>query len=184
MEMINYEKLLPPQPEEDVVSFAYEDGAFQKNYLIYRSERVYEPLEERMKDAVAVSCSACGQRFHAEKVSAEGCGRGYASAPFGWRNWSPGGDVISGRHTLCPLCGAAAETVHIGSMRVYGGEIVEDAWVSILSRLPVEGRKDRLALTQWCIRRCVNKQGETRHEVWPYTAYVVEERKVDRKSVV
>lgn len=179
-EQINYEELLPVRPAEDVVSFACESGAFEKQYLIYRSERVYEPLEDRMRDAARVSCTACGRRFHAEKINAGGCHPGYAPAPFGWWNDGTNEQVISGNHTLCPCCGAKAVTVHIGNMRLYGGELVDDAFVSVLSRLPVEDRKDRLVLTAWCVRRCINKQAETRFEIWPYTAWVVEERKVVR----
>ena len=180
MQQINYAELLPAQPEEDVVAFACQKGAFQDNYLIYQSDRVLDPLEGRMKDKVRVVCSACGEHFYADKIKADGCGRGYAPAPFGWRNWNPGDDIISGQHTLCPLCGATAETVHIGGMRLYGGELVDDCFVTILSRLPVEGRTDRLAVTDWCIRRCIGKEGQTRYEVWPYTAWVVEEKKITR----
>lgn len=179
-DQINYEELLPVRPAEDVVSFACESGAFEKQYLIYRSERIYEPLENRMRDAARVSCTACGQHFHAEKIKVYGCHPGYAPAPFGWWNDGTNEQVISGNHTLCPCCGAKAETVHTGSMRLYGGELVDNAFVSVLSRLPVENQRDRLVLTDWCIRRCINKQAETRFEIWPYTAWVVEERKVVR----
>lgn len=180
MEQINYEELLPVRPEEDVVAFACQNGAFKNNYLIYKSVLVRDPLEDRMKDAVRVTCSACGEHFYADKIKADGCGRGYAPAPFGWRNWNPGDDIISGQHTLCPLCGAEAETVHVGNMRLYRGELVNEEWVSVLSRLPVKEKRDRLVLIEWCVRQCVNKQAEIRYEVWPYTAWMVEERKVVR----
>lgn len=181
MEGINYEKLLPGQPAEDVVSFAREKSStFQKNYLIYRSDRVYEPLEDRMEDAVLVICTACGGRFHADKIKAEGCAHSYSPAPFGWNNVSKKVSVISGNHTICPCCGQEAETVHVGSMRLYSGELVDDAWVSVLTRVSVEGKQDRLALLDWCVRRCIDKQGQIRYEVWPYTAWVVEEKKIVR----
>lgn len=180
MEQINYEKLIPQQPVSDVVACALEKGAFKKSYLVYRSDRIYEPLEDRCIDAVRVACSACGRTFHAEKVPAGGCSRSYSPAPFGWRNSDIADPVISGSQTLCPLCGAEARVIHIGDMRAYGGELIDDAWATELSRLPVEGLTDRLVLTDWCIRRCINKQGVTRYEIWPYTAWVVEEKKVVR----
>lgn len=180
MEQINYEELLPSRPTEDVVAFACQKGAFKKQYLIYRSDRVYEPLEDRMKGAVRVACTACGQHFYAEKVKAGGCHPSYAPAPFGWWNDRTTEQIISGSRTLCPCCGAEAETVHVGKMRIYDGELVDDVWVSILSWLPVEGKRDRLVLTDWCVRRCISKQAEIRFEIWPYTAWVVEERKVVR----
>ena len=73
MEQINYEQLIPAQPEEDVVAFAIDRGAFQGNYLIYKSDRVYDPLEDRVRDMVQVACSACGEQFYAEKIQAGGC---------------------------------------------------------------------------------------------------------------
>ncbi len=177
---INYEKLIPQKPVTDVVAYALEKGAFQKSYLVYRSDRAYEPLGGQRIDAVLVACSACGREFHAEKIPAAGCSCSYSPAPFGWRNDQLAKSVISGDKTLCPLCGAEAKVVHIGNIRTYGGELVDDAWVTELSQLPVEGLTDRLVLTDWCIRRCVNKQGATRYETWPYTAWVVEEKKVVR----
>ena len=39
-EQINYERLLPKLPEEDIVGFAREQGAFRTNYLIYRHDKV------------------------------------------------------------------------------------------------------------------------------------------------
>lgn len=65
-------------------------------------------------------------------------------------------------------------------MRSYGGELIDDTWVTELSRLPIEGLADRLVLTEWCIRRCINKQGTVRYEIWPFTAWVVEEKKIVR----
>ena len=180
MEQINYEKLIPQKPITDVVAFARQSGEFENAYLIYRSERVYEPLEDRTCDAVSVTCSACGCTFYAEKILAGGCRNSYATAPFGWRDEQMPNAVIDGDKALCPCCGREAKTVHIGSMRAYGGELIDDAWVTELSRLPVEGMTDRLVLLDWCIRRCINKQGAVRYEIWPFTAWVVEEKKVVR----
>ena len=44
MEQINYEKLIPQEPITDVVAFAQQQGEFENAYMIYRSERVYDPL--------------------------------------------------------------------------------------------------------------------------------------------
>lgn len=180
MEQINYEKLIPQEPIADVVAFAQQNGAFESAYLIYRSERIYDPLKIGTVDSVKITCSSCGHTFHAEKVQAGGCRHSYAPAPFGWRGELMTNAVIDGDQTLCPCCGKEAKTVHVGSMRAYGGELVDDAWVTELSRLPVEGLTDRLVLTDWCIRRCINKQGAVRYEIWPYTAWVVEEKKIVR----
>ena len=179
MEQINYENLIPTQPEQDVVGYAYQTGAFKRGYLIYKADREYVPLKDRWCQVVHVVCSECEREFHAMKIEAGGCGHGGFAAPFGWWNEATGESVISGSETACPYCGQPAETVHVGNIGRCG-EIVDDVWVSILSRLPVAGRQDRLVLTDWCIRRCVSKQGRTRHEIWPYTAWVVEEKKIVR----
>ncbi|MCI9506126.1 MAG: hypothetical protein HFF62_05975 [Oscillospiraceae bacterium] len=180
MEQINYEKLIPQEPITDVVAFAQQQGEFENAYMIYRSERVYDPLNIGTVCSVKVTCSACGHTFYAEKVPAGGCRHSYAPAPFGWRDEQMPNAVIDGDKTLCPSCYKEAKTVHVGSMRAYGGELIDDAWVTELSRLPVEGLADRLVLTEWCIRRCINKQGTVRYEIWPFTAWVVEEKKIVR----
>lgn len=181
MEQINYEKLIPTRPEQDVVGYAYQAGAFKRGYLIYKADREYVPLEDRWHQVVSVVCSECEREFHAMKINAGRCAKtAYTAAPFGWFNEVTGESVISGRETTCPYCGQNAKTIHVGSISRSYNEIVDDVWVSVLSRLPVTGRRDRLVLTDWCIRRCINKQGHTRHEIWPYTAWVVEEKKIVR----
>ena len=180
MEQINYEKLIPQEPITDVVAFAQQQGEFENAYMIYRSERVYDPLNIGTVCSVKVTCSACGHTFYAEKVPAGGCRHSYAPAPFGWRDEQMPNAVIDGDKTLCPSCYKEAKTVHVGSMRSYGGELIDDTWVTELSRLPVEGLADRLVLTEWCIRRCIDKQGTVRYEIWPFTAWVVEEKKIVR----
>ena len=180
MEQIDYEPLLPKEPLADIVSLAKQSSRFDRHYLVYCSGRRYLPLEDRTEDAVQVTCSACGESFLADKVGAGGCHPAYAPAPFGWFHPMRKEPVISGEKTTCPLCGETAKTVHIGNIRTYGGELVDDVWVTELTRLPAEGQRDRLALLEWCIRRCINKQGATRFEIWPFTAWVVEEKKVVR----
>lgn len=180
MEQINYEKLLPAQPRADVVGLALEAGVFTDSYLLYRSDRRVLPLEDRTEDAVRVTCTACGTSFLADKVRAGGCHAAWTPAPFGWRSPTEHRGVISGQDQRCPCCGKRGTALHAGSIRTYGGEVVDDAWVTEVLRLPAEGRRDRLAILEWCVRRCIDKAAQTRYEVWPYTAFVVEEKKVVR----
>ncbi len=140
MEGIDYERLLPQEPLTDIAGFARQNGRFQKHYLIYRSERRYVPLEERTEDAVSVTCSACGKSFYADKIRAGGCHPAYAPAPFGWFHPMRNEPMISGQETVCPLCGEPAKTVHIGNIRTYGGELVDDVWVTELARIPWRAR--------------------------------------------
>lgn len=50
----------------------------------------------------------------------------------------------------------------------------------MMSRLPVEGYKDRFVLTEWLVKRRIEKSGESRYTTYPYSAWVVEEKKVVR----
>ena len=154
-----------------------EQEFFQEEYLIYKAGRVYEPLEDRMRPAVEVVCTNCGNSFFAEKVDAGGCSAGYAPAPFGWYHHETSESVISGSLTLCPICGCEVKVMHVGSIP---RGIEKGAWITMMSRLPVEGYKDRFVLTEWLVKRRIEKSGESRYTTYPYSAWVVEEKKVVR----
>lgn len=177
MEQINYEPLLPKAPPVDLVQWALEQEVFQQEYLIYKAGRVYEPLENRMRPAVEVVCTHCGKTFYAEKVDAGGCSACYAPAPFGWYHREMSESVISGSLTMCPVCGCEVKVVHVGSIP---RGIEDGAWITTMSRLPVEGRKDRFVLTEWLVKRWIEKSGKSRYTTDPYSAWVVEEKKVVR----
>lgn len=177
MEQIDYTKLLPTEPPEGLVSWLLSEGGFSKEYLIYKYARRYIPLEERWEDCVEVTCTECGRSFEADKIRAGGCSAGYARAPFGWHNPEYGDSVISGDHTLCPVCGTECETVHIGSIP---RGIANYAYTSVVSRIKVEGKMDRLLLTDWRSGRYIDKQGHSSFKHNIYTAWVVEEHKIVR----
>lgn len=177
MEQIDYASILPKTPPVDLVHWALKQEAFQREYLIYKAGRVYEPLEERMRPAVEVVCTHCGQTFYAEKVAAGGCSASYAPAPFGWYHQEMSESVISGSYSMCPECGCEVKVVHVGSIP----RGIEDCiWITTMSRLPVEGRKDRFVLTEWLVKRWIKKSGEIQYTTDPYSAWVVEEKKVVR----
>lgn len=177
MEQIDYAPLLPKTPPVDLVQWALEREAFQQEYLIYKAGRVYEPLEDQLHPAVEVVCTHCGEKFFAEKVDAGGCSAAYATAPFGWHHPKMPESVISGRKAMCPVCGCDVKVVHVGSIP---RGIEKCAWITTMSRLPVEGRKDRFVLTDWLVTRQIEKSGQSRYTTGPYSAWVVEEKKVVR----
>lgn len=177
MEQIDYASLLPKTPSVDLVQWALEQDVFQKEYLIYKASRVYEPLEDQMRPAVEVVCTNCGKKFFAEKVDAGGCSVAYAPAPFGWYHHEMSESVISGSITMCPSCGCDVKVVHVGAIP----RGIEDcAWITIVSRLPMEGYKDRLVLADWMVKRQIEKSGNSQYTTEPYSAWVVEEKKVVR----
>ena len=175
MEQINYVPLLPKEPPADLISWALQQGALNKEYLIYRDGRRYLPLEDRVENCVEVVCSACENEFTATKVRAPGCSQAYAPAPFGWWNEEASESVISGNGTICPYCGGHMETKHIGNIR---DVVTQRVWVAVFYRLPVEGRKDRLLIVDWMIARDIDKRGNSKYWTHLHSAWVIEEKKI------
>ena len=164
-------------PPEGLVRWTLDRGAFRREYLIYRSAWEYEPLEGHKVPVAEVVCSQCGRTFHAQKIDAGGCCRSYAPAPFGWWNDLTGETVISGSFSTCPYCGTAAEVKHVSNIPA---GLDQYAYVTEVRRLPMEGKQDRLALMDWQVNRHIDKRGQTRFSVRPWTAWVVEEKKIVR----
>lgn len=179
MEGINYTALLPKEPPEGLTGWLLSNGGFVEEFLIYRSGRRYVPLEERWEDCVEVICTACEQSFAADKVHTGTCHNAYAPAPFGWYNPRTSEAVICNQHTICPVCGASCTTAHIGNM---SAGITRNEFTTVMSRVTVEGSRDRLALVEWKTTRQIDKRGVTRFGHTLYAAYVVEERKIVRIS--
>lgn len=176
-ETINYAPLLPAEPPEGMTQWVLAQGKLNREYLIYKAAREYAVLEDAWKPAVEVTCTACGRSFLAAKVSAGGCHNGYAPAPFGWINPVLHESVISGNSTMCPFCNQKGETVHIGRMPC---GITQNEYTTVISRLSVPGKRDRLLLTDWQTSRWIDKQGESHYRNHIYTAWVVEEKKIVR----
>lgn len=177
MKQINYVPLLPKEPPADLIGWALQQGALNKEYLIYRDGRRYLPLEDRVENCVEVLCSACENEFTATKMRATGCSQTYAPAPFGWWNEEASESVISGNSTICPYCGGHMETKHIGSIR---DVLTQRVWVAVFYRLPVEGRKDRLLIVDWMIARDIDKRGNSKYWTHLHSAWVIEEKKIVR----
>lgn len=174
---IDYAALISKEPPEGLMQYAMTKPELNKEYLVYRAGSYYEPLEDRRKAAVEVTCTDCGGTFYAEKIEAGGCSRSWAPAPFGFRHPETGEEIISGNHMQCPFCGAETAACHIGNMRNW---ITEETWVTDISKLPVEGKTDRLLLREWNVYREIDKQGKSRYGRHLWTAWVVEERKIIR----
>lgn len=176
-ETINYAPLLPEEPPEGLTQWVLAQGKLNKEYLIYKAAKEYAVLEDAWKPAAEVTCTACGRTFLAEKINAEGCHNSYAPAPFGWMNPAFHESVISGNSTMCPFCNQKGETVHIKQVPC---GITQNEYTTVISRLSVEGKQDRLLLTDWQTSRWIDKQGESHYRNKIYTAWVVEEKKIVR----
>lgn len=178
MEQINYVPLLPKAPPEDIVGWTLSQGALKEEYLVYRSARRYLPLEDRSEDCVEVTCSACGNRFYADKIKTGGCHNAYAPAPFGWFNDLTTEPVISGSITNCPYCGEGMQTKHIGNMGQFGERV--QTWVAVFYKLPVQGKRDRLCIVDWMVEKTIDKEAQTHFRTHLWSEWVVEEKKIVR----
>ena len=96
MEQIDYTGYLPAEPPEGLLGWAMTQGAFQREYLIYKAVWEYDPLENRSRRVVEVCCTACERNFIAEREEAGECCRSYAPAPFGFRNEEEGAAAAAG----------------------------------------------------------------------------------------
>ena len=172
METKDYSDLLPLDPPEGAMEWMKRQGAFPKEYMIYRAEYYHDPLTGEKVKGVRVRCTACGYDAIERYVPADCCGRGYAPAPFGFFNSVYLEDVISGRCTVCPECGAKLEARHIGAMP---GGIMQEAWCMTVGRV-----EDKLALLGWLFRRHIDKEGKSDYWTLPYEAYVIEEKRIVR----
>lgn len=177
MDNIDYAPLIQRNPPEDLTEFVLKQGGFPNEYLIYRAGWAYDPLEDRKVQAVEVTCTACGYKFYAEKVDAAGCARSWAPAPLGWHHPTMTEDVISGSSAICPHCGHGAEVIHVGAIN---GNIDTYQYTTQAIRLDVDGQTPRFALLEWQTARYIDKNGRKSYHSRPWTAWVVEEKKIVR----
>lgn len=172
MEQRDYSADLPTRAPDGVLEWLMEQGAFRKQYLIYRVEYYHNPLTGEKVKGVKVTCTECGRSIICDYVHAGGCGMNYSPAPFGFFNPLTTEAVISGSCTICPECGAQAEAKHIGAIPT---GILDEAWCMTVGRL-----EDKLVLYGWLFRRSIDKAARSEYWSMPYEAYVVEKKKIVR----
>lgn len=167
MEAEEYLSRLNLQPPIGMLDWMAEK--FQTEYLIYHCEYERDYLSGEKTKAVRVTCTACGESWHADYAPAAACG--YSSAPFGFYNREYSDTIFTGRSTICPNCGHTVTGRHIGS---FGrrNEIEQNKWAMSIGRID-----DNLVLYGWIFKRLIGKQADSRIEASPYEAYVFEEKK-------
>lgn len=179
MEQRNYEKDMPEYPPVGMIDWLKGKGLLSKHLLIYRADRIRNPLSGEFEKMVKLTCSACHDVQWAAHIPAGGCHNSYLPAPFGFLNPANNKPTISGEKTVCPMCGAAVEAVHIGSFR--RNKTVYETWPMTIHRVAgIAGQADRLALMGWYVSKNITSEGNEEISVIPYEGYVVEERKVVR----
>lgn len=178
MEQMNYSSMLPTDPPGDVVTWLFNRGCFKKEYIVYKSAWVKNPLTGIKERMVNCTCSACENEWYEQRVEAGGCHNAYAPAPFGFRNSEYNDSVIDGQVTICPFCDTEAQAVHIGNIR--NTRAVDEIYPITVDRICDHISKYYIAIIAWRIVRVLHKDGHMRFEKYPYEAYVCENRKIVR----
>ena len=167
-DQINYEEILPRQPSEGALAWCIRTK-LKTEYAIYRDTYYRDPLTGMKENGVSVTCSACGGSWIAEKVRGADCGKGWA--PFGFIN----GVMKIGPEDKpqCPQCGTELRAKHIGQLSRAG--IDDNVYFCEPWQLG-----SKFVLIGWRCERNIGKDAEKVYRMWPYEAYVFEERKTVR----
>lgn len=166
MEQHDYAAELPQEPPEGLIPWLQKKGKLQEHVIWYKAAWVHDPLTGQRKRMAQLRCSACGDTMYADRIPNPG-------HTFGYFDPKSGHPVSHGNHVHCPMCGCAAEALHVGRGR--GGRYGKEYWPLTITRVG-----DRLALVGWCVGKYISCEGEESVSCRQYEAYVVEERKVVR----
>lgn len=166
MEQHDYAAELPQEPPEGLIPWLQKQGKLQEHVIWYKAAWVHDPLTGQRKRMAQLRCSACGDTMYAGRIPNPG-------HTFGYVDPESGHPVSHGNHVRCPMCGCAAEALHVGRGR--GGRYGKEYWPLTITRVG-----DRLALVGWCVGKYISCEGVERISCRQYEAYVVEERKVVR----
>lgn len=166
MEQHDYAAELPQEPPEGLIPWLQKKGKLQEHVIWYKAAWVHDPLTGQRNRMAELHCSACGDTMYADRIPKPG-------ATFGYFDPESRHPVSNGNHVRCPMCGCAAEALHVGRGR--GGRYGKEYWPLTITRVG-----DRLALVGWCVGKYISCEGVERISCRQYEAYVVEERKVVR----
>ena len=178
-EQFNYLPYLSElEPPGGLTRWAARQGNLKQQYIIYRSGwRPAEQGNKKERCALAV-CTAChGEMELASAEAKPECWRAQPRIGF----YSPETDepVYSGDEITCPMCGSIVKVRHTSEI---GDLFALREWTAQVTRIPAEGKTDRLAIVEWVTERHIDRQGVSRYRTFLWDAYVVEERKLVRTA--
>ncbi len=175
-EVTDYTKYLPIQPPKKLIPWLCEQGYFQSQYIVYRADWEYEPLEKKKVKVVRGHCTACGRDFIAPYWKPECfCHNAHPPAPFGFFNEATTEYIISGDETFCPICGTDVKVYHCSNIDSRQGSVTDAQYP-----LTVHNIKGNLALLCWRIQLIMDNRGNRRYTSDPYDGYVFEKKKAIR----
>jgi len=167
-----------PRTTPDYLRAWAEARTWTENVLLFKCDWLTDPMTELRSKAARCRCTACGESFWLDWISGGFCRYGSAGGIRLYEEGKPK-EVTDWSSCRCPECGAEVKARHIRSGSVYGSDF---AYPITLHRIPEEGKKDRLALVEWQVRKNFDGAGVRHFEYLPYEAIVAEETALRRIS--
>lgn len=155
----NIVEKLPDQPD-GAIEYFKQLGELEHHLLIYRVAYVKNTLTSKSEKMVEIKCTACGETFYLDYISADGCcHNGYSRAPFGFYNVETQEEIINGDSLLCPCCGEETKAIHIGSFSR------DSFYVNSFDFVSVHLIEGCLALLRWRFNHYYTKDGNGHFEI-------------------
>lgn len=177
--MRDYIAELPKEAPVGLIGWALQDGGLDTAGLTYEVEWVADNspdaiLEERCRKVkmVRCSCSECGRSFLADWAPVNLLRSG-EKVKYGFRvTTAHYSDIASDRDSmLCPVCQTPVSVRHAPSLR--DGEFTaSECYVMAASLMAGEEGEKPLVLTEYHLRRRVNRYGMERFEALPEDSWI------------
>lgn len=170
----NYCADLPKEAPEYLREWA-EAREWPNNEILFKAGWVRDPLTGMKERAAECRCTACGKRFWADWVSG---GSECHHGGYGCGIRLDGPKILTDYDKCrCPECGAEVKAKHITGAYEYAAEA---AWPMTLHRIPEAGKKDRLAMVCWRVRKTFDREGRRHIDIHAYEGVVAEEKAMRR----
>lgn len=178
-----YLELLPTEPPQEIYKWIEEQGPFRdedyKNHLVYRPDKITNPLTGDTEKVMRCHCLACGSDFTAAymEASAPCCHAGYAATPAhaGWYNSYTQKEVYAYQYTECPEC---HKKVYVyGSYDMHNGRHLETVPI-----LTVENKQSCLILIEWGISIYIDKYGVMEYRPYAKNGYIADGKRIIRAT--
>lgn len=167
MEQENYLEQISNVPPPEVEAHARK--LFSTNYIVYKSEFVFNPLTGQKERMAWCRCTACNETIYETYLPA-GCHKGLPS----FINSQTNEQIGSGQDTICPICGAQVTAHH--STSIGQSRCMQQVFPINLQKL----KDNKVALLQWVAERRVNHNGEVTVVIEPCEGFVFESKKAVR----
>ncbi len=163
MEQRDYSEILQKQPTADLIPWLEKRGELQQSFLIYKNMWGVNPVTGKKDRMEQVKCSSCGGETWARLVEHLGFGGNYLVDVQTKENF----------REICPICHEPARLIHSSQLTRLNRTIHSYP-------VTIERVEENLVIFCWCVEKSCYKNGKTETIVYPYEAYVVEEKNIIR----